>query len=183
MKTLLAFIIVSALSLPTLPALAGPGATQIVTYKAAGMTGKTVQGYCWTSSNASMRSDAYRCMIGNSIMDPCFAVSAKVVHCPQNLVANTGTIIALTKPLPEGNPHAIAGPWTFQLAGGSGIMCNAGTGTVVGNYPFYCQGNLVCTAPFHMPQFALRFLAQCGTPTGPMSVKGVRQMYVATVWQ
>ena len=181
MKKLLEFIILAALA--ALPASAYPGPTKVVNYNAAGMKGKTVSGYCWTSSNASPRSDAYRCMIGNSIMDPCFKISAKVVNCPQNLVANTGTIIALPKPLPQGNPKAAPKPWTFQLAGGSGITCNAGTGTVIGNYPFYCQGNLVCAVPATSAKFPQTYMSQCGTPSGPMSVKSPRAMFVTTLWQ
>jgi hypothetical protein len=40
---------------------------------------RTVTGYCWTSSNATDRTDAWRCMTGNYIYDPCFAAS-RVAH-------------------------------------------------------------------------------------------------------
>lgn len=165
------------------PLAAYPGPTKVVNYNASGLKGKTVKGYCWTSSNASPRADAFRCMIGNSIMDPCFKVNARLVACPQNLVANTGTLIALTKPLPAPNPKSPAKPWSFQIAGGSGITCNAGTGTVIANYPYYCQGNLVCAVPAPSKKIPAAYMALCGTPTGPMSVKGARSMFVITLWQ
>jgi len=176
-------IVLSLASFAATPAIAYPGATKVVNYAASGMKGKAVKGYCWTSSNASTRSDAFRCMIGNSIMDPCFKLSAKTVACPQNVAANTGVTINLTKPLPQANPKSAARPWRFQIAGGSGIMCNAGTGTVIGNYPYYCDGNYVCTAPAANAKFPTSYMAQCGTPTGPMSVKHARSMFVMTIWQ
>jgi hypothetical protein len=178
-----AVIVVTVMSLTILPAGAYPGPTKVVNYNAAGMKGKAVSGSCWTSSIASTRSDAFRCMIGNSIMDPCFRVSSKVVNCPQNIAANTGTVINLTKPLPQPNAKSAARPWTFQIAGGSGITCNAGTGTVIGNYPYYCGGNLVCTLPAASTRWPTTYMAQCGTPSGPMTVKGARPMFVMTIWQ
>ena len=176
-------IIFSLASFAAAPAMAYPGPTKVVGYAASGMKGNAVKGYCWTSSIASSRSDAFRCMIGNSIMDPCFKLSAKTVACPQNVAANTGVVINLTKPLPQANPKSAAKPWRFQVAGGSGIMCNAGTGTVIGNYPYYCSGNLVCTAPATSAKWPTTFMAQCGTPSGPMTVKGARTMFVMTLWQ
>jgi hypothetical protein len=176
-------VILLLATLAAAPALAYPGPTKVVSYAASGMKGKAVTGSCWTSSIASTRSDAFRCMIGNSIMDPCFKLSAKAVACPQNVAANTGVIINLTKPLPQANPKSAAKPWRFQVAGGSGIMCNAGTGTVVGNYPYYCSGNLVCTIPAATTKWPTTFMAQCGTPGGPMTVKGARAMFVTTLWE
>src|SRR5437868_7422416 len=106
MKNVLSAIIVLAITMLAIqPAGAYPGKTNIITYKAAGMrmSGKAVKGYCWTGSLASSSANAYRCMVGNSIMDPCFFVSNKVVNCPQDLAANTGLVINLTKPLPKNN--------------------------------------------------------------------------------
>ena len=177
-----AAIILSLLAIAAEPALASSGITRVVSYAPSHMKGKAAKGSCWTSSAASSRSDAFRCMIGNSIMDPCFELSAKAVACPQDVVANTGVIIYLTKPLPEANPNTAPKPWRFQLAGGSGIQCNAGTGTVIGNYPYYCSGNLVCAVPAATAKWPATFMAQCGTPSGPMTVKGSRAMFVTTLW-
>ncbi len=178
-----ALIIVAVMSLAILPAGAYPGPTKIVNYSAAGMKGKAVRGSCFTSSIASTRSDAFRCMIGNSIMDPCFKVASKIVNCPQNVAANTGAVISLTKPLPQANTKGASKPWRFQLAGGSGIMCNAGTGTVIGNYPYYCSGNLVCSVPAASSKWPTTDMASRGMPTGPMTVRRARPMFVMTLWQ
>ena len=183
MRAISVAIIFSLASFIAAPALAYPGPTKVVRYSAAGMKGSTVKGNCWTSSNASTRSDAFRCMVGNSIMDPCFKISAKAVACPQNTASNIGVIINLTKPLPKANPSSAAKPWRFQVAGGSGILCNAGTGTVIGNYPYYCSGNLVCSVPAASTKWPTTVMAQCGTPTGPMTVKAARAMFVMTLWQ
>lgn len=100
-------------------------------------------GYCWTNSIASQRSDAYRCMVGNAIHDPCFALGAGSVACPLDLAANSGLLISLTKPLPAAASNANA----FQMQLASGARCGIGTGTTIPDYPFYCTGNLVCSAP------------------------------------
>ncbi len=34
---------------------------------------KSASGYCWENSLADNRADAFRCFVGNSIYDPCFA--------------------------------------------------------------------------------------------------------------
>jgi hypothetical protein len=116
-------------------------------------------GHCWTSSIASQRNDAYRCMVGNSIHDPCFTLSPSEVACPTDASANRGIIIALTQPLPASSPAASV--WQMQLV--SGAQCNRGTGTVIPGFPFYCAGGLVCSAPpAGKPDGAV--FVHCGTP-------------------
>jgi hypothetical protein len=178
-------------TLAILPSGAYPGPTKIVTYNAANMkmTGKTVKGYCWFASLASRRSDAFRCTSGHRIMDPCFSISAKIVNCSDNIATNTGTVIDLTRPLPKKNaPRGGAWPLGFELAGGSGIMCNANsTGialTDFGNYEYYCNGNLVCTVPNASAKMPEVYLVTCATSSAhSRSVKGVRTLFVMTIWQ
>jgi hypothetical protein len=132
--------------------------TKVVVFNAKSMhvTGRET-GYCWTSSIASQRGDAYRCMVGNGIHDPCFMLSQRSVACPADPAANTGVVISLTKPLPA--QHSVANAWQMQLS--SGAMCNMGTGTIVPGYPFYCSGGngLVCSGP------------PVGQPDGPVFVR------------
>lgn len=133
-------------------------------------------GRCWTSSIASQRTDAYRCMAGNSIHDPCFTLSSRAVACPTDAAANRGIVIALTQPLPA--VSTAANVWQMQLV--SGARCNRGTGTVIEGFPFYCAGGLVCSAP---PAGELRspVFVHCGTPSsGKVSTSGsylVRVLY------
>jgi hypothetical protein len=78
------------------------------------------RGYCWTSSLATDATDAYRCMQGNAIHDPCFAATphARSVACfidPWHAV----TLLTLTRALPRHAP-AVRGalPWAIETADG-----------------------------------------------------------------
>lgn len=142
-----ATVLALAAALLAAPALAVPTVvahTSVVVFNAKSMHATTrLTGNCWTTSIASKRSDAYRCMTGNAIHDPCFKVSGSSVACPVDLTANSGVIIKLTKPLPR--EAGVSNAWQMRLT--SGALCNVGTGTTVPGYPFYCTGNVVCAAP------------------------------------
>jgi hypothetical protein len=92
---------------------------------------RTASGYCWTTSSADARSDAYRCFVGNVIYDPCFAGTgpAGFVLCPLSGPASPVLRITLTKKLPRGsstrNPTRYP-PWAVQLR--SGRWCTILTG-------------------------------------------------------
>jgi hypothetical protein len=85
-------------------------------------------GYCWTDSLATEARDAYRCMQGNAIHDPCFAASAHArdVACfidPWHPV----TLLRLTRPLPRhGSVPAGSLPWAIVTT--SGRRCTFLTG-------------------------------------------------------
>jgi hypothetical protein len=134
-------VIFAAATTPSTPV------TKVVPYSALSMrvTGHA-RGSCWTSSIASTRRDAFRCMTGNAIHDPCFTRTPSAVACPDDVVHNSGLLLELTKPLPApGSPEA-AQPWAMVLEGKR--ACNRATGTVDPDYPFYCEGNSgACSAP------------------------------------
>ena len=72
------------------------------------------RGSCWTASLATGAADAYRCMEGNAIHDPCFAASrrARRVACfidPWHPL----TLLTLDRPLPR---HGAAPPGTLPWA-------------------------------------------------------------------
>lgn len=97
-------------------------------------TGAAREGSCWTTSNAVMRPGAYRCTVGNSIEDPCFAVPPnrdKLVCGADPILKKDGFVLKLTKPLPTDTipPSVSPEPWMFRLADGS--SCVAMTGTLV----------------------------------------------------
>lgn len=179
MKNIASVFFLAAL-LSAAPALAVPtiaAHTTVVVFSASSMhvTGKQ-SGRCWTASIASQRSDAYRCMVGNEIHDPCFTLSQHAVACPTDIQANRGIVISLAQPLPEPNPaHSV---WGMQLQ--SGAQCNRGTGTILPGYEFYCAGGLICSAPPPgTPQGAV--FVHCGTPeNGKVGTTGsylVRVLY------
>jgi len=78
------------------------------------------RGYCWTASLATDSADAYRCMQGNAIHDPCFAASAdaRTVACfldPWHAV----TLLTLSRPLPAHGPAVRdALPWAIETTDG-----------------------------------------------------------------
>jgi len=134
--------VVAALGFAAASTLAAHTSAVVFNAKSMHVTARQT-GYCWTASIASQRSDAYRCMVENSIHDPCFVLSEHSVACPSDPASNSGVEVSLTKPLPESTIAANA--WMMKLT--SGAMCNIGTGTTIEGYPFYCSGNLVCSAP------------------------------------
>ena len=91
------------------------------------------KGSCFASSIASTRSDAYRCMVGNQIIDPCFTVKKQgYVVCNANQLPPTFQyVIKLDKPLAKNTNQNIKikdqQPWLIQLKNGQ--YCTPFTGT------------------------------------------------------
>ncbi len=131
-----------------------PGATEIDRYTpsvtATAAITKTQEGYCWVGSIAAVRPDAYRCMIGNLIEDPCFALpDGKTAVCGVDpILHDPGFLLKLTQPLPTPEPlsqesldeYAKSG-WLLALA--DGTVCSPATGAmgVVDDKPmhYYCR--------------------------------------------
>jgi hypothetical protein len=134
------FVAVTLGAAAATPAQMTPGVSKVVKYSAASMTAtKHVTGHCWTSSIASRRADAFRCMTGNEIYDPCFKLDVKSVACPDEAALNTGIAINLTQPLPPAqSPDPTPEAWAMVLE--SGAHCSRATGTVEPGYPYYCSG-------------------------------------------
>lgn len=114
--------------------------TRVVMYEPAVPRGPARKGSCWTGSIAVTRPGAWRCMAGNVIHDPCFAVASRpgIVVCgAEPATGKKGFPMKLTKPLPK--PDLPAGvkprPWIMQLA--NGTLCEAHTGTmaIIGGQP------------------------------------------------
>jgi hypothetical protein len=137
--------------------------SSVIHYTASSMhVVRTVAGSCWTGSIASNRSDAYRCMAGNSIHDPCFALARDSVACPEDLVADSGIVMKLTTPLPAAqSPPAQPQAWALLLQGDA--PCLRATGTLEDpDYPFYCKGHPdACRIDLSKPQKA--YFARCAT--------------------
>jgi hypothetical protein len=89
-----------------------------------------LEGSCWTASIAVPRPDAWRCMAGNEIRDPCFSASsrAREVVCVGDPFSHRVTLMRLTRRLEpkahgrEGEPHA----WKLRLT--NGVLCGYATG-------------------------------------------------------
>jgi hypothetical protein len=142
------FIAASALVFSTtLPSLAAQKTT-VVMYHAWTPAGKlanvrvteTVSGNCWTQSLVTSRGDAYRCMTGNDIYDPCFAPRTsrpQVVACAPNPFLNRIVLFRLKKPLPSSpntttqwlQPHNQ--PWGLRLTNGDTCVFATGATDVI----------------------------------------------------
>lgn len=113
-----------------------PAATAVDVYEpfadgalASGITASATQsGSCLGGSIRSDRPDAWRCLVANQPMDPCFSSPSKVqVACPSFQNIDTVTLIDLTQPLPTNlaNPSRAKLPWRFQLS--TGPLCAPST--------------------------------------------------------
>jgi hypothetical protein len=119
---------------------------------------KTSAGSCFTGSIISQRPDAWRCMEGNELQDPCFAavLNSHSVACPEN-GPWTGKVIVITlaQGLPssganilrDNNPNKspLTDPaWAIELVSGAHCIFLAGTSNIVAglreNYD--CTGGL-----------------------------------------
>ncbi|MBV9103482.1 MAG: hypothetical protein JO060_07805 [Candidatus Eremiobacteraeota bacterium] len=97
--------------------------------------GKTVSGNCWTTSIATNRKGAYRCMAGNAISDPCFATSTPdIVVCDADPAKNNpGFAMRVKGPLPAAVPlSGPVTPWLVQLRDGTTCSPLTGTRALVG---------------------------------------------------
>ncbi len=104
--------------------------TRVINFTPPTSASQQVSGNCFVSSLAATRADAFRCMAGNEIMDPCFTVleNSSAVICVRNpLDPSTFVQMNLTKPLPPAEPvPAEKHPWFLQLA--DDTACNFFTG-------------------------------------------------------
>ncbi len=103
--------------------------TEVVKYVPPDVPRNERSGSCWTNSIATPRDNAWRCMAGNEIFDPCFAFGPAVVCGVNPAMANEGFRLVLDKPIPS-TPAAASGEtntgWLIQLA--DGTICNRATG-------------------------------------------------------
>jgi hypothetical protein len=97
-----------------------------------------VSGKCFAGSAASQgRPDAWRCMSGNAILDPCFEgieQGRPILACARAPWSEQVVLLTLTDPLPridtkrEAFPAAL--PWALELA--NGLRCTFLTGATSG---------------------------------------------------
>ncbi len=148
--------------------------TRVSTYHPAGLRGPTLHGSCWTDSNATARRDAYRCMVGNDIYDPCFTAGAHLVGCPNDVASNRGVYIVI--PSFPSNPSGTPAPWSMELS--NAAQCTVVTGTGIQGYPFGCTDSLMCSWP---RRGSPRYTATCGRQTNDR-VPSPRVYHVIQIW-
>jgi serine/threonine-protein kinase len=112
---------------------------------------RTVDGKCFAGSIADARADAWRCLAGNTLLDPCFQNplgSTDEVGCISDPTKPELTLLKLKSPLPveSGNTgKGIPGNWVIQLEDGHICTMITGTSGSVFNkrINYQCNGNLV----------------------------------------
>jgi serine/threonine protein kinase len=111
---------------------------------------KTQRGNCWTTSETAARTDAYRCMSGNNIYDPCFtAVQPGQALCPvDGPWSNSGVLLTHSGPVAGLTPNKDEGtrgpPWAIQLGDGTNCLAISGaTSLIAGQRLGYgCSGGV-----------------------------------------
>jgi hypothetical protein len=109
---------------------------------------RTVRGSCFSTSDAALRRDAYRCMSGNELFDPCLAPppsvkAGNVVVCPTDPFRNTGIEIRLTRRLPRNTgpaPSDRGVPFAIRLTNGCEATVDTGATAAIGRTRanYYC---------------------------------------------
>ncbi len=104
----------------------------------------TKDGSCFTNSIAApYRVDAWRCMVGNEISDPCFQMQGSsdllCLPDPTGVHVSSTFVLKLAKPLPK-PATAQAGPdnWGWFVKLSDGTICTPYTGT----RPFSAEGDV-----------------------------------------
>jgi predicted Ser/Thr protein kinase len=107
---------------------------------------RTLRGNCFTTSIVASRPDAFRCMSGNAILDPCFMALGRDAACPIN-GPWTNQAVLLKNAVPNsGTPNKDTGtggqPWAIQLPDGTNCEELSGATTLVAGQRlgFGCTG-------------------------------------------
>jgi hypothetical protein len=174
--------------------------TKIIKFEPSSVsTTEEKEGTCWTPSIAVMRPDAWRCMVGNEIFDPCFEIEgAEGVLCGADPAeGKPGFRLNLTEPLPGAEsqtnspPAPHNGGWLVQLE--DGTLCSPVTGAsglLDGKIiTYYCKsrqkgvevsllGDLDASSPLWTAEKATYSLQS----SGPKLLRSQR-VPVKTVWQ
>ncbi len=110
---------------------------------------RTVNGNCFTTSETAGRPDAYRCMAGNEILDPCFSFNGNEAVCPVNGPWTNTALLLKNATLPNGvTPNQDTGtkgpPWAIQLASGANCLEFSGATTLVAGQrlAYGCPGGI-----------------------------------------
>lgn len=142
---------------------------------------KAVAGRCFATSIAVPVSGVFRCLAGNTILDPCFAPvhesSPAVVTCFVDPWSD-GQRVQLSGKLPTYDPVLTSGdPWGLELA--NGVRCVSVTGAVPAlgkvDLTYRCDGS---TAAGITSGDNGTIIAHYGPTAGPLT-----DVAVATAWR
>lgn len=159
------------------------------------------EGYCWTNSNVIRRPDAWRCMIGNEIFDPCYTLQDKttiVCGARPDIKEPSGFILKLTQPLPT--PDVAEGLFSsasmIELA--DGTICDfvsSASGATDGvrseriNYSCRIQSRNVVVfgdlqpGTFWIAEKGVLVEQKTREDLPPFMVKDIQKVRIRTLWQ
>jgi hypothetical protein len=179
---------------PAAPAVSVPAPTTNVRFRAftpgGGLLGlrisQSVRGHCFAGSIGLPRPDAWRCIVGNGILDPCLE-SPKGARASLVCIdfRGRGVLLHLTSPLPRklGNrPERSFFAWKLVLSDGD--VCQRFTGTAAGvvqgaGLVYGCRsGGTTTDANRTRPAWTVRYLAK---GRDPLTVKRLASLRLLTV--
>jgi hypothetical protein len=109
---------------------ASPVATKVIRFSPLGIRGSLDKpADCWETSLAAPRADAWRCIVGNIIYDPCFSTQGQknYVICDVNPAGDgRGLKVKLAHPLPASTVGQGVQAWMMRLS--DGTVCSFITG-------------------------------------------------------
>ncbi len=161
--------------------------TEVINYTPTEIPTETQSGSCFGSAIGLGREDAYRCMVGNQIYDPCFVVDDEpTVVCGANpTTGETGFVLELTEPLPAPDVGNLSMPWLIELA--DGTVCGLMTGTVVGvddrTAPYGCPDGTYLFEDFQQGQVWMAEQAVIDLGDDGFVVTESEMVPIRTVWQ
>lgn len=174
-------------------AQAATAPTTIVHFRVFTPTGKivgvrmtrTLRGSCFSGSIGLPRPDAWRCMVGNEILDPCLESPKGPKAGLVCVFNNQGIRLRLTKALPfkyRNRPEKTFFAWQLVLS--TGDVCQRFTGTAAGvvqgqGLTYGCKSGGTTTDPNRAkPRWAVRYLKK---GVSPFKLKKLTQLKLVTV--
>ena len=159
------------------------------------------EGSCWTNSTIIQRSDAWRCMIGNEIFDPCYTTQDKttiVCDSKPDIEKPTGFVLKLTKSLPtpdiSNDPSSSAsmieledGTICDSISGASGATDGVRTERIsyscrMSSKNMVIFGDLI-PGKVWIAEKGILVEQKTNDDLPPMLVKDLRKVKIRTAWQ
>jgi hypothetical protein len=141
-------------------------------------------GNCWVGSLVSTRADAWRCISGHVIHDPCFSSEdMDFVVCPTDPWKNRAIRLYLDEALPEsyGNePGHGATAWALELFNSRKCYFSSGASDVIGGQ----RVNYFCSSNYALVGFANKRARVWRIPMVHYPEKGrLRSVAIRTAWR
>ena len=151
---------------------------------------RVLSGECGSPSGATPRNDAWRCISGNGLYDPCFssARAAGIVICPLPW-EKVAIEIRLTKVLQSNfvgpaRPSVQLQPWAIETDAGAKCVVNSGMGTLINNKRdnYFCGVGGHATILWGYPNRTHEPWRMQETPATATTLKGSHLVTLRHVW-